>query len=70
MVMFLGDSYTVGDRGVQPETTYASATARLLGWQVIVGGRAGTGFVAKGRGRRRSSACSRASSAGGPRPTC
>ncbi|MER7546971.1 SGNH/GDSL hydrolase family protein [Spirillospora sp. NPDC127506] len=51
VVMFLGDSYTVGDRGVQPETTYAAATARLLGWQVVIGGRAGTGFVAQGRGR-------------------
>jgi lysophospholipase L1-like esterase len=45
VVFFLGDSYTVGDRGVQPETTYASATGRLLGWQVIVAGRSGTGFV-------------------------
>ncbi|GAA4240433.1 SGNH/GDSL hydrolase family protein [Actinomadura meridiana] len=45
VVMFLGDSYTVGDRGVQPEATFASGAARLLGWQVIVGGRAGTGFV-------------------------
>ncbi|TYB46891.1 SGNH/GDSL hydrolase family protein [Actinomadura chibensis] len=50
VVMFLGDSYTVGDRGVGPETTYASATGRLLGWQVIVGGRGGTGFVARGGG--------------------
>ncbi|MFA1540972.1 SGNH/GDSL hydrolase family protein [Actinomadura monticuli] len=50
VVMFLGDSYTVGDRGVRPESTYAAATARLLGWQVIVGGRAGTGFVRAGRG--------------------
>ncbi|TDB88269.1 SGNH/GDSL hydrolase family protein [Actinomadura sp. KC216] len=45
VVMFLGDSYTVGDRGVEPEETFASATARLLGWQVVVGGRAGAGFV-------------------------
>ncbi|GGV13635.1 hypothetical protein GCM10010182_37900 [Actinomadura cremea] len=45
VVMFLGDSYTVGEVGVVPEETYASATARLLGWQVIVGGRGGTGFV-------------------------
>ncbi|TDD65840.1 SGNH/GDSL hydrolase family protein [Actinomadura rubrisoli] len=51
VVMFLGDSYTVGERGAQPETTYAPATARLLGWQVVVGGRAGTGFVARGGGR-------------------
>jgi lysophospholipase L1-like esterase len=50
VVMFLGDSYTVGDRGVQPESTYASATARLFGWQVVVGGRSGTGYVVKGRG--------------------
>ncbi|GGU37005.1 SGNH/GDSL hydrolase family protein [Actinomadura livida] len=49
VVMFLGDSYTVGDGRVQPEFTYASATARLLGWQVVVGGRAGTGFVVKRR---------------------
>ncbi|MFC4906055.1 SGNH/GDSL hydrolase family protein [Actinomadura gamaensis] len=48
VVMFLGDSYTVGERGVQPETTYAAATARLLGWQVVLGGRGGTGFVAPG----------------------
>lgn len=45
VVMFLGDSYTVGEKGVQPETTYAAATARLLGWQVVLGGRAGTGFI-------------------------
>ncbi|WP_143220096.1 SGNH/GDSL hydrolase family protein [Actinomadura sp. CNU-125] len=45
VVMFLGDSYTVGESGVAPEETYASATARLLGWQVIIGGRGGTGFV-------------------------
>ena len=51
VVMFLGDSYTVGDGRVQPEATYASATARLLGWQVVVGGRAGTGFVVGGRGQ-------------------
>ncbi|RFU38062.1 SGNH/GDSL hydrolase family protein [Actinomadura logoneensis] len=48
VVMFLGDSYTVGEKGVQPETTYAAATARLLGWQVVVGGRSGTGFVNPG----------------------
>ncbi|TDD82196.1 SGNH/GDSL hydrolase family protein [Actinomadura darangshiensis] len=50
VVMFLGDSYTVGDRGVEPESTYASATARLLGWQVVVGGRSGTGYTVRGRG--------------------
>lgn len=51
VVMFLGDSYTVGEVGVAPEETYASATARLLGWQVIVGGRGGTGFVKTTNGR-------------------
>ncbi|GLZ14715.1 hypothetical protein Acsp04_49500 [Actinomadura sp. NBRC 104425] len=45
VVMFLGDSYTVGERGSLVENAYPSAAARLLGWQVIVGGRAGTGFV-------------------------
>ncbi|MDL4771827.1 MULTISPECIES: SGNH/GDSL hydrolase family protein [Thermomonosporaceae] len=48
VVMFLGDSYTVGERGSKPERTYAMALGRLLGWQVIVGGRGGTGFVAGG----------------------
>ncbi|WP_067489525.1 SGNH/GDSL hydrolase family protein [Actinomadura hibisca] len=48
VVMFLGDSYTVGERGTQPENAYSAAVARLLGWQVIVGGRGGTGFVANG----------------------
>ncbi|RFS81046.1 SGNH/GDSL hydrolase family protein [Actinomadura spongiicola] len=50
MVMFLGDSYTVGDRGLDPEATFASATARLLGWQVVAAGRAGAGFVNKSAG--------------------
>jgi lysophospholipase L1-like esterase len=48
IVMFLGDSYTVGDRETSPERTYAADTARDLGWQVIVGGLGGTGFVAPG----------------------
>ena len=51
--MFLGDSYTVGERGSQPEYTYAAATARLLGWQPVLAGRGGTGFVA-GSQRRQS----------------
>lgn len=50
VVMILGDSYTVGDGRPHPEGTYASATARLLGWQVVVGGRSGTGFVMKRNG--------------------
>jgi lysophospholipase L1-like esterase len=48
VVMFLGDSYTVGKIGQIPEQTYAADTARTLGWQVILSGFRGTGFVAKG----------------------
>jgi lysophospholipase L1-like esterase len=48
VVMFLGDSYTTGRIGQIPEQTYAADTARILGWQVIIGGYRGTGFVAKG----------------------
>lgn len=48
VVMFLGDSYTTGRIGQIPELTYAADTARTLGWQVIIGGYRGTGFVAKG----------------------
>jgi lysophospholipase L1-like esterase len=48
VVMFLGDSYTVGKLGQMPERTYAAETARALGWQVILSGFRGTGFVARG----------------------
>ena len=48
VVMFLGDSYTTGRLGQVPELTYAADTARTLGWQVILGGYRGTGFVAEG----------------------
>jgi lysophospholipase L1-like esterase len=49
--MFLGDSYTAGGQESPPSRTYASDTARLLGWQVIVGGRGGTGFATPGGAR-------------------
>lgn len=49
VVMFLGDSYTAGDGGSTPSTTYAADAARILGWQVIVGGHGGTGFATPGR---------------------
>jgi lysophospholipase L1-like esterase len=49
VVMILGDSYTTGAYDIPPEGSYAAETARLLGWQVIVGGHSGTGFVAPGR---------------------
>jgi lysophospholipase L1-like esterase len=48
VVMFLGDSYTVGKLGQMPERTYAAETARALGWQPILAGFRGTGFVARG----------------------
>lgn len=49
VVVFLGDSYTAGGTYAPPQRTYAAGTAHLLGWQVVIGGRAGTGFVAPGR---------------------
>src|SRR3954462_1258657 len=52
VVMFLGDSYTTGRLGQVPELTYAADTARTLGWQVIIGGYRGTGFIAKGPGHK------------------
>lgn len=48
VVMFLGDSYTTGGTKTVPERAYAADTARDLGWQVIIGGLGGTGFVAPG----------------------
>ncbi|HEX6468408.1 MAG TPA: SGNH/GDSL hydrolase family protein [Streptosporangiaceae bacterium] len=48
VVMFLGDSYTTGGTQTPPERSYAADTARDLGWQVIIGGLGGTGFVAPG----------------------
>ncbi|HEX2312846.1 MAG TPA: SGNH/GDSL hydrolase family protein [Thermomonospora sp.] len=49
VVFMLGDSYTAGIPSVPPEETYAAETARRLGWQVVIAGYAGTGFVARGR---------------------
>jgi lysophospholipase L1-like esterase len=49
VVMFLGDSYTTGRLGQMPEQTYAAETARILGWQVIIGGYRRTGLLAKGQ---------------------
>jgi lysophospholipase L1-like esterase len=51
VVMFLGDSYTAGGTEETRLLTYATDTAKLLGWQVIIGGRGGTGFVTPGRVR-------------------
>ncbi|GAA2721114.1 SGNH/GDSL hydrolase family protein [Actinocorallia aurantiaca] len=49
VVMFLGDSYTAGTGGMPPERTYAGDLSRKLGWQGIIGGHPGTGFLARGR---------------------
>jgi lysophospholipase L1-like esterase len=49
VVMVVGDSFTVGSGPVHRWDTYASLAARNLGWQVIVAGAAGTGFVNRGR---------------------
>lgn len=49
VVFVFGDSYTAGTGDTPEERTYATETGRRLGWQVIVGGRAGSGFVSKGR---------------------
>lgn len=49
VVAFLGDSYTAGIHDTTRDETYASITARMLGWQVIVAGQAGTGLIAPGR---------------------
>ncbi|MDX6738301.1 SGNH/GDSL hydrolase family protein [Actinocorallia sp. A-T 12471] len=49
VVMFLGDSYTAGYRDVEREETYAGVLSRALGWQPVIGGHPGTGFLAKGK---------------------
>jgi len=49
VVFMLGDSYTAGIKSVPPEKTYAAETARRLGWQVVIAGYAGTGFMARGK---------------------
>ncbi|UBU14200.1 SGNH/GDSL hydrolase family protein [Nonomuraea gerenzanensis] len=52
VMMFVGDSFTVGSGPVPPWQTYASQTARLLGWQPIIAGAGGTGFCNEGRAGR------------------
>ncbi|WP_235030713.1 SGNH/GDSL hydrolase family protein [Nonomuraea solani] len=49
VMMFVGDSFTVGSGPVPSWQTYASETARLLGWQPVIAGAGGTGFLSKGR---------------------
>ncbi|TDC99002.1 SGNH/GDSL hydrolase family protein [Nonomuraea deserti] len=49
VVMFVGDSFTVGSGPVPRWETYAAETARLLGWQPVIAGAGGTGYLSKGR---------------------
>ncbi|WP_379569336.1 SGNH/GDSL hydrolase family protein [Nonomuraea mangrovi] len=49
VIMFVGDSFTVGSGPVRTWETYATETARRLGWQPVVAGAGGTGFVNQGR---------------------
>jgi acyl-CoA thioesterase I len=49
VMMFLGDSFTVGSGPVSPWRTYAAESARLLGWQPIIAGAGGTGYLNAGR---------------------
>ncbi|MDL4772792.1 SGNH/GDSL hydrolase family protein [Actinomadura xylanilytica] len=52
VVFALGDSYTMGIRGITPERAYAAEAARTLGWQIVLAGHAGTGFVGTGLTRK------------------
>ncbi|NJP91983.1 SGNH/GDSL hydrolase family protein [Nonomuraea sp. FMUSA5-5] len=52
VMMFVGDSFTVGSGPVPPWRSYATQAARLLGGQPIIAGAAGTGFCNEGRAGR------------------
>lgn len=49
VLMFVGDSFTVGSGPVPRWETYAAHTGRLMGWQPIIAGAGGTGFCNAGR---------------------
>ncbi|MEO3875428.1 SGNH/GDSL hydrolase family protein [Nonomuraea sp. B12E4] len=49
VMMFVGDSFTVGSGPVPEWETYATGAARRLGWQPVIAGAGGTGFVNEGR---------------------
>ncbi|MBB2909256.1 lysophospholipase L1-like esterase [Streptosporangium becharense] len=50
--MILGDSFTVGSGPVRAWDAYAALAARELGWQPVIAGASGTGYVNPGRVRR------------------
>ncbi|NUP60794.1 MAG: SGNH/GDSL hydrolase family protein [Nonomuraea sp.] len=49
VMVFLGDSFTVGSGPVPRWRTYASESARLLGWQPVIAGAGGTGYLNEGK---------------------
>ncbi|MEU6036275.1 SGNH/GDSL hydrolase family protein [Actinomadura sp. NPDC047616] len=53
VVYVLGDSFTTGIRGLTSQQAYAGQAARLLGWQVVIGGRVGSGFAEPGPAKQR-----------------
>ncbi|WP_157548615.1 SGNH/GDSL hydrolase family protein [Nonomuraea candida] len=52
VMMFVGDSFTVGSGPVPRRRTYAAQAARLLGRQPVIAGAGGTGFCNEGRAGR------------------
>ncbi|NUW45809.1 SGNH/GDSL hydrolase family protein [Nonomuraea rhodomycinica] len=52
MMMVLGDSFTVGSGPVPAWRAYACQAARLLGWQPVIAGAGGTGYLNRGRAGR------------------
>ncbi|GAA2886472.1 SGNH/GDSL hydrolase family protein [Streptosporangium fragile] len=49
VAMVLGDSFTVGSGPVRAWDAYATLVARELGWQPVIAGAAGTGYLNPGR---------------------
>jgi acyl-CoA thioesterase I len=49
VLMFVGDSFTVGSGPVPASRAYAAETARLLGAQPVIAGAGGTGYLSRGR---------------------
>ncbi|WP_158578459.1 SGNH/GDSL hydrolase family protein [Spongiactinospora rosea] len=52
VVMAVGDSFTVGSGPVRSWNTYLAAAARQLGWQPVIAGAAGTGYLNRGKAGR------------------
>lgn len=52
VMMVIGDSFTVGSGPVPSWRAYACEAARLLGWQPVIAGAGGTGYLSRGRAGR------------------